>query len=153
MVFTLALSIATIVALPWLAARRNKSAGLTFILSFVAATVLVYFFTPTIAGPFFGGVGRLTILLLFFSGFIGFVANVYIPTFVGLGAVLLYCVTAVIYSPIFQAQNYAALVPQIEPREWSADFQPKDPRHFRVSSSENAVFLAGRATVSMHKAS
>lgn len=149
MVLTLSLIIATIVAVPWLIAFRFVGAAVTFCGSFFFALIFVYFGMPSIAGPLWGGVGTIAVFFLFISGvvatFTGDNGKDYVPTWVAGGAAVIYVLMMFGNSTFFRAQEYARLVPQIEQREWSADFQPKDPRHFRVSSPENATFLAGRA--------
>lgn len=149
MITVIALIIATIVAIPWLIALRYKGAAYAAGISFLAAFLLVFLFTPPIAGPLFGGVGVITLILLVISGFASYVSGddsrEYVPMVVGVVVAALFGFMAIVNSTLFRAQSYAELVPQIESHEWLSDFQPKDPRHFRVSSPENALFLAGRA--------
>ncbi len=144
-----AIAIAVVVALPWVAAFRFVGAAVTFVVAFVFALILVYFGTPSIAGFLWGGVGVITACFLFIAGFFSLIGEAdkqrYIPFAVGVSIAVIYMLMLLGNSSMFRAQEYAALVPHIEQREWSADFQLKDPRHFRVSSRENATFLAGRA--------
>ncbi len=150
MVWTFALAIAAVVALPWVAAIRFVGAAVTFCVSLVFALIFVYFGTPSIAGPLWGGVGTIAVFFLFVAGLCSLGGGSsrtqhYVPLMVGIGVGAIYVLMLIGNSMMFRAKEYAALVPHIEPREWSADFQPKDPRHFRVSSPENATLLAGRA--------
>ena len=149
MVLVFAFAIALVVGLPWVAAFRLVGAAVAYAVAFVFALIFVYFGTPSIAGPLWGGVGIITACFLFIAGFFSLIGESrkqqYIPFMVGMSAAMLYLLMLLGNSSMFRAQEYSALVPHIEQREWSADFQLKDPRHFRVSSRENATFLAGRA--------
>lgn len=155
MVFLCALAIAAVAAVPWLIAARFVGAAVTFVVSLCCALILVYFLTPSIAGPLWGGVGTIAVIFLFIAGLFSLnsgtsqhgsdSALTLAPLGVGVVMGLVYILLLIGNSTMFRARDYAALVPPIEQREWSADFQPKDPRHFRVSSPENATFLAGRA--------
>jgi hypothetical protein len=156
MTLTLSLSliIAVLVAVPWCFARRFTGAVASALISFIASLLTVFFVMPSMAGPLFGTVGFIVAIFLALSGFSSSLLNEredeksgreLIPYYVGIGATGIYALVGIANSPMFRASAYAALVPQIEAHEWSADFQPKDPRHLRVSSPENAMFLAGRA--------
>jgi hypothetical protein len=48
-------------------------------------------------------------------------------------------------SEMINAAQYAALAGPVENRVWTQDVQPKDPRHIRMSSRENAIYLARQA--------
>ncbi|MDB5259747.1 MAG: hypothetical protein JWO73_955 [Candidatus Taylorbacteria bacterium] len=149
MTLIIALSIGLIVSIPWFLASRFKGGTKIFIVTFLVSAFLVYFTTPTTAGPFFGHVGLIAAVGLVLSGILSvFDAENHkerIPGYLAIPVVLAYVITAFFNSPMTRATTYAALVPSIKQRDWSKDFQPKDPRHFRVSSPENALFLARRA--------
>lgn len=153
MTLILSLIIATAVSTPWMLAGRRLGAGVSAMVSFLASMCAIYLFLPTTCGPLFGGVGFIAGVLLLACGLASLGGRDYgseshkdiIPLYVGLVVTILFAVTAIGSTPIVRSKSYARLVPQIEERQWSADFQPKDPRHFRISSSENAQFLAGRA--------
>jgi len=53
--------------------------------------------------------------------------------------------TVILGSHLFNAGAYAALIGSIEQREWTQDIQPKDPKHMRMVSSENALYMARKA--------
>lgn len=146
MTFQISLIIAAIAALPWLFSRKFAGAGIMAVIAFITALFLVWVTMPTTAGPLFGGVGVISIIFFFISGMISSkCSDNKAPAFIGIFALIAVAVIAICSSPFFRAKSYAALAPHVEPREWLKDFQPKDPRHFRISSSENALFLAGRA--------
>lgn len=149
MVLLIALIMSGIIAAPWFIAGRPKGGTVSFIISFVLTAFVVYFAIPSTAGPLMGGVGLTVAIGLFISGIISFFEadsrRERIPGYLALVVLLVYAITAIGNSPMMRATTYAALVPSIQQRDWSKDFQPKDPRHFRVSSPENAQFLAGRA--------
>lgn len=146
MTFQLSLIAAVVAALPWLFIKRFLGAVFASILAFLAAFTWIWFIMPTTAGPMFGGVGTITIIGFCVSTFFSSViSKSKVSTYIGAFFVLALVIIAIGSTPIFRAKSYAALAPNVEPREWMKDFQPKDPRHFRVSSSENALFLAGRA--------
>ncbi len=151
MTFLFSLGIALAGVLPWLMLRRFGGMIASGIIGFLLAMLFVYFGTPSIAGPLYGTVGFLAIIFFVANSIIGYFASDdedtgwwVAPAISGL-LVVIYGLIMLVNSPMFAAQAYATLVPPIEQRLWKADFQPKDPRHFRVSSSENATFLASRA--------
>lgn len=43
---------------------------------------------------------------------------------------------------MFRADEYANLIGEVDQKVWNQDVQPKDPRHLRMSSPENAIALA-----------
>jgi hypothetical protein len=147
MILLISILIAVIVSIPWFIAGRPKGGSAVLAGSCLVALFCVYFFTPSSAGPFLGGFGLIAALLLI-PGLFTLRSEDHrgrIPGYFSTGVWLMYAITAICSSTMFRAQDYAALVPPIHQREWSKDFQPKDPRHFRVSSAENALYLAGRA--------
>lgn len=150
LLLTLALIIGIVVSIPWFFV--DVKSGLTStVLWFFIGLFLLYFGLFSIAGPLFGGVGLIVIIGLLVSGILCKLDDNTIGPkkdisfFIGTVPFGVFVLTLIINSVIFRATDYAALIPPIEKREWSQDFQPKDPRHFRVSSSENALFLARRA--------
>lgn len=56
-----------------------------------------------------------------------------------------YMASLVLGSGMFRADDYAKLIGPIETRVWTQDVQPKDPAHMRMSSQENAIYLARKA--------
>lgn len=144
-----ALIIAVVVAIPWLIASRFTGAVVSGVVAFAISWFWVYTFLPSTAGPLFGDVGIVTSIFLLVFGLMSLARSEStkerIPFFVGLVAIVICALTGMVFSEPLQWKNYAALVTHIENRPWRADFQPKDPRHFRVSSPENAHFLASRA--------
>lgn len=152
MVVMMALGLAAITAVPWMLAGRFVGAIIGAVLSFVLGFIWVYFGTPSIAGPFFGGLGLIALFFTLVSGVIALFTweertrgRSLIPFAFAAIAVVLFVCTAIFNTTVFRARDYAALAPNVQARQWSADFQPKDPRHFRVSSTENALALAVRA--------
>lgn len=64
------------------------------------------------------------------------------PSIIGIVIVVIVGISPSIYSAeIFHADDYANLV-QPEKRVWTQDIQPRDPKHMRMASKENAEFLA-----------
>lgn len=152
MITSIALIIAAIVAIPWLFSRRFVYAAIAAGVSFIIGFIVVYLTTPPIAGPLWGEAGFIALVFSVVSGYISLMSSIVkdglrkaVPMWTAVVLVILYGILALDYSPLVRGRDYAALVPKIEQRQWSADFQPKDPRHFRVSSPENAIYLAGRA--------
>ena len=150
----LAMWVAGIVTLPAILTMRVGAMIATAIISYLLSALFIFMWLPNTAGPLFGGVGFLCMLELILFGIIGiFVAAdagkskglAFMPSIAGAIAVVVLVGFNVVNSTMFRSNDYAALVPPIEHREWSRDFQVKDPRHFRVSSPENADYLAARA--------
>jgi len=159
MTILISLVIALVVALPRFIAGRLKSGSATFGITALFAMPFLYLSLPTSAGPLFGSIGLIAASGLMISGAIsGLDSAVSVfetkkiagyrklfPVTIAAIVFVIYAGTAFWNSILLRAKDYAALVPPIQQRDWSRDFQPKDPRHFRVSSPENAHFLAGRA--------
>lgn len=146
-----ALIIAALVTIPWLLARNFRVAAMAAAAAFVPAWPMVYLSLPSTAGPLFGGLGAMAALFTVASCVVYILSTredgqaSKLPFYLGSAITAVFILLGTMNSEMFNAQQYASLVPQIEPREWKADFQPKDPRHFRISSTENALFLARRA--------
>ncbi|MFA6502961.1 MAG: hypothetical protein WCT45_01750 [Candidatus Paceibacterota bacterium] len=147
MIWLLSAGSALIAALPWLFLKdRRTSAPYVFAVTFVIAAILYFIFTPSLAGPFFGGFGVISLFLLCFGAVYAMISNGGgAPFGAAIVAVFVFAITGVTSSTVFRGPEYAALVGPIEVRDWKDDIQPKDPRHFRASSPENAQFMAGRA--------
>lgn len=146
MIWLLALGSAAIVATPWFLARRVNDTAKVFLGAFVLSLFLFFVSTPSLVGPLLGGFGLITMILLVLSALVASFAGDSLPSVAfGIVAVMVYFFVGLYSSTNFRAAEYAALVGPIEVRDWSEDIQPKDPRHFRTSSEENAEFMARRA--------
>ncbi len=145
-----ALGIAVVVAIPWAGTRSLRAVLSVFFPCLLGAMLLVFGTLPSTAGPLFGDVGVLALWFMMINAVIAFFlletedGKVW-PIGAGALALLVLLATSFASSTYTNAIAYSRLVGQIEQKHWSDDFQPKDPKHFRVSSQENAEMLSARA--------
>ena len=61
------------------------------------------------------------------------------------GYFLVLIIVGVSNSAMFNASTYSQFLGPVEEREWTQDIQPKDPKHMRMVSEENALYIAKKA--------
>ncbi len=154
MIWYLSLITGAIVAVPWLLVARFFGGAVAFVASFLLSLLLYFLAVPSLAGPLYGGAASIVASLLLVNAILALVLiekeggkskGPLVPAVFGVVGLVIHVLVWASSWPLFRAQEYAALVGQIDVRDWSEDFQPKDPKHFRASSTENALFMAGRA--------
>ncbi len=148
-----ALLVAAVGSIP-LFLRGRWTRGVIFVISFaLIGWVTFYLSTPSTAGPFWGWYGGAVVLLWWVAFFMGVDWDGYrtkrpngflsfVPALIG---TLLILGTWFFHTPLFTASQYAAMIGDIEERNWTADIQPKDPEHMRMVSYETATYLAQKA--------
>ncbi|HEU5114543.1 MAG TPA: hypothetical protein VFT82_02130 [Candidatus Paceibacterota bacterium] len=62
-----------------------------------------------------------------------------------IGYVAALIIALVAGSHMLNADRYSALLGKVEERDWTKDVQPKDPKHMRMVSEENALYIAKKA--------
>jgi hypothetical protein len=145
----LALLVAALGSIPlWI--RRKFVEGTFFLV--VSALILwgiFYLSTPLTVWPLKGAYGYLTILLFFIAAIIASFEDgepVFHPEMIGAIVLVLVAFIAPMGGCGFIGHSkYASLLGEVEERVWTQDVQPKDPRHMRMSCSENAAFVAKQA--------
>lgn len=131
----------------------SSSAVFAFaVVLFVSLTLvwwhIFYLATPSTVWPLFGGFGFAIFLSWCFSTF---VAGIGINDFPGraslfpFGAIVIYVLSFMFGLGMFRASEYKAMIGPMETRVWTQDVQPKDPKHMRMSTRENAIYVAGKA--------
>ncbi len=136
-------------ALPAVAVRRFALAGGLAVAYSFACTGLFYTAPPSLASPFWGGVGVMVVLLWFATGTLLSSAlnktKRVSPTLLfGVCGVLLMVARAATGWNGFRAAEYAGLIGPIHEAEWTDGTQPKDPRHKRLVPLELAKWMADK---------
>ena len=148
------LLVAGIGALPLTFRKRFFGAIILGVISFLVEWLILYVSTPSTAWPAYGIPG-------FFVGFNWAVAAMinsnadddrssndasshWIWVFPA-AYLLILMVIGISGWSLFKASDYAAMLGQVEERDWTKDVQPKDPRHMRMVSEENAMYIAKKA--------
>lgn len=142
--FIVALVCAIAGAMPLWIGRKVKAALIQTAVSVPVLWGPVYFSTPSTVWPLFGAFGLFVFLLWFIAALIDGIMedNITFAAAFPCIAMVLYIGSFILGSGMFRASDYARMVGTIEERVWTQDVQPKDPRHMRMSSHENAIYLA-----------
>lgn len=131
---------------PLLIARRWVAAGVIGVIAFFVLWAVFYMAVPSTVWPLFGFPGFVVFVL-----WIGTAALAKRNDGPAYGFLLpaIYAVLALGYWVygwnLFNASTYAGMLGTIEERVWTDDVQPKDPRHMRMVSDENALYIAQKA--------
>ncbi len=137
---------AALSTLPFVLGRKYGAAIVYLIVAFVIEGALLYMVAPSTIWPLFGMPG----FLVFVAWLIGGIINAatkgggwgLVPAILALCG---YIVTGFAGWSAFNASTYATMIGQVEEREWTADVQPKDPRHMRMVSDSTALYIAQKA--------
>lgn len=145
--YLLALAVSGIGVIPLLVGRKPVPASITVLVSaFVIATIF-YLAVPSLVWPWWGLAGVAVLILWIISAAAHCVIEggprhtLWLPAAL-LGAMSCSCIQG---CPLVAANRYAALLGTVEERTWTQDVQPKDPKHIRMASRENAIRLAKQA--------
>ncbi len=142
--FLWALLCAAIGTIPLLIARRFTGAVIQAAISFFILWWIFYASVASTVWPLFGLPG----LLVFFLWVIGGVVNsayegdnqffCFLPAIV---YIVILAICGLIGNEFFMTETYRNMIGPVEVREWTQDIQPKDPKHMRMSTLDNAVYL------------
>lgn len=145
--FLVALICAVAGSLPLIVRGKGIHATLLSVISFFILWPLLYLAVPSTVYPLWGLPGFLVFILWIISAIVDCVSEDE-PTFALLfpaSAVVIYFFSFIGNSAAFNARKYAELLGRVEVRVWTEDVQPKDPRHMRMVSHENAIYIAKTA--------
>lgn len=144
----LALICALIGILPLFIARRKEFVlfvGL-FVVMAIFDWAILYISTPSTVYPLFGIPGFLVFCNLIISALCGSnldsgkeIFYCWIPA---IFLLIVYLSTFILSSSMLRHSDYAALVGKVETRTWTEDIQPKDPKHMRMATRSNAIYMA-----------
>jgi hypothetical protein len=142
----LALVTAAVGTLPWLIVKFPRGALIQGGISFPLLWWLFYATSISTVWPLFGVPGFFVLLLwaaaglmLVFSDFDESAVRSCIPAGLGL---LAFIGAGIIGSEFANTDSYKTMIGTMEIREWTQDVQPKDERHMRMSTTENAFYQA-----------
>jgi len=138
--------------------KRFVVGGIVGIASLFILWLVFYGSTPSMVWPFFGLPG----LAVFFLWLSCFIVELFLKIegtnekdrqFRGLvitgplvGAFVVCLAVRGIYGwSAFNATHYSSMLGSVDVRDWNQDVQPKDPRHMRMVSEENAHYIAKKA--------
>lgn len=146
----IAIVIGAIGALPLLIAKRFVVAGIFTVIAIIIASFCFYLYTPALLWPLGGTYTVMVFVFWVIAAVLAFsIAESDYETNIPLSIappiilmVVALLVTIFGSSALFHAKEYAALIGEMEQREWTDTVQPKDPRHMRMGSSENAIQMA-----------
>lgn len=142
----LALLVAALGVIPLLAARRFKAALVAAPLAALFCGLWFYNDPPMLTNPLWGSVGILVVAL-----WVGAAALVIVGQeewsrvgFIPIAGVLLILGRLVSGWAAFSADDYSAMLGEVETRTWTEDVQPKDPKHIRLVPLELAQWAADK---------
>ena len=153
MIYVIAAAVcAAVGTLPLLIGRKFIAAVLQGAISFGIFAWLFYAATPTTVWPLFGAFG-VTVLILWLLGAIIDVTvgsynsddQSFMPWVPPLGGFMLLIGSFFVGSEFMNTSAYYNMAGTIETHEWTQDVQPKDPKHMRMSTRANAIYLAQKA--------
>jgi len=142
-----ALLVSLIGVAPLLLYRQGPATVVTFILGVLANWWIFYASAPSTVWPFFGLMGFMVFVLWIISALIISAQELDTYGYSWLFAVcflFLFCGRSIGGAGCARATDYAAMIGEVEERVWTQDVQPKDPKHIRMVSRENALFMAGQ---------
>lgn len=134
LIVLIALAAGAVGAIPALFVRVKLAAGLALI-GAVIGLITFYALPPSLASPFWGGVGLLVLVLWIVNGVL---ASALSPENrerpLALAAIGLFLIggRACGGASAFRAHDYASLLGAIHETEWTDATQPKDPKHKRL---------------------
>jgi hypothetical protein len=149
--FWTALVCAIVGTLPLLIGRRFISMIVQGTTSFVFLWWIFYGSVISTVWPLFGFPGLFILLLWSISIIVAQVTKgddddrpvLYIlPAVIG---VVLYLGSFFLGSGFMRTDDYEKMIGTVETRTWTQDIQPKDPKHMRMSTKDNAIYLAQKA--------
>ena len=140
-------------ALPYLhIGSRDNSASevvirmaIAFVINFIVALIVGYLVTPFFYGPFWG----MTLSLIIFGAINSFIAGIMEDRITTGGMVYATFVVVIMFRgcagmPMWNADDYRAMLGDVEERNWQDDMSPVDITHIRVVSKEQARWLGNK---------
>lgn len=125
---------------------RTKVIAAT-VAGFISTLVLwlgFWLFSASIVGPFFGPCLLIILVLWVIAAVIDGVGEDNVPWIIVFPVVLFvgYIFILPVGSYMFRSKEFASIIGPMEERVWTQDIQPKDPKHIRLSNTENAIYMA-----------
>lgn len=150
--FALLLAVGTAVVgiVPLLLAKRFGPATALGILGALVLWLIYYLSIPSLGYPLLGASGVFTVLMWVICLVIEGVTAAdshrdemhAAPIVLSVVGLLVVLGSSMVGCGAFRASDYSAMLGDAEQREWTADQQPKDPRHVRLVPKELAFYLA-----------
>jgi hypothetical protein len=115
-------------------------------IEFLFGALVLYSATPSTVWPLFGAYGGLVFVWWIVAAIVdgsieenvtktAILPVVFFVLLIGYGVAGSQCV---------RTDEYKNLIGQVEERTWTQDVQPKDPKHMRMSTEENALYQAAK---------
>lgn len=145
----LALVTAVIAATPLLIARKFRRAGMFAAAAYLVCWGIYYLAPPSLVEPLWGGAGVAVLVLSAIAagiacvdddGYFELNRSVVLPAAVA----LLFIVRLLSGWSLFRADDYKAMIGQVQERVWTQDVQPKDTHHIRLVPKTLAEWLADK---------
>lgn len=143
----LALACASVGVGPLLLVQRFKLAVIAGAIATLVLWVMFYSGMPTMVYPLYGAIGFSVFVLWLFSaaahtGLENKASKLWIlPVVAAVG----FIITTFAGSFMLRSDDYVRVIGPVEKRVWTQDIQPKDPKHMRMGSYENAEYMANKA--------
>ena len=143
MYFLMALISGVVGAAPLLIKQRFAPFFGQGIISTLVLWLMYYMGTPSTVWPLFGLMGFMVLVQWIIAAFIDMAIDedFGLAQIVPIAGVVVFIGSGVLGCGLLRSSDYAQMIGEVEEREWTQDVQPKDPKHMRMSSIENAVYL------------
>ncbi len=130
--------------IPLLLAKKVFAAIWQGVISWLVVWGILYLATPSTAFPFFGVPGFLVFMLWVVAAIVDGIIedDVNWSAIFPIIAAVIYIGSFIVGSGFFRSDDYKNMIGPVEERVWTQDVQPKDPKHMRMSTNENATYLA-----------
>jgi hypothetical protein len=147
LIVLIALATGVVGAIPALIVRRFGLAAWLATIGSVIGLITFYALPPSLASPFWGGVGLLVVVLWFANGVIASALSPEhrsAPLVLSVVGLLAFVGRACGGSSVFRASGYASLLGNVHDTEWTDETQPKDPKHKRLVPLDLAKWTADK---------
>lgn len=143
--FLLALVTSILGIAPLLIARSFGAAVIAGVVELLLSWWVYYMVVPSFVWPLWGMAGAFVVICWVISAIMIIKEEaLYYVVIAPIVGILVFAVSGFIGWGAFNAKEYANLIGEVETRGWVNDFQPADPRHVRLVSSEFAGWQADK---------
>ena len=129
---------------PLLLRKNYVAAMVAMVIEFLVGALILYRYTPSTVWPLFGAYGMVTWFWWTVAAIIdgAIEDNITKSSILPAGFLVVVIGYGVAGSQCARTSEYRDLIGTVEERVWTQDIQPKDPKHMRMVSKENALYQA-----------
>ena len=133
--------------LPLLFKSKIAPAVWQFIATALIGYWILYASAPSTVWPLFGLPGFLIAVWWLFAAFVdgfteGYDVEITWTALFPATALAAYIIVGIYGSAMLNSGYYSRMLGEVEERVWTQDVQPKDPKHMRMATDENAIYQA-----------